>query len=93
MSGLEVFAWGCFGGLGGEGIGWIEAARKNPTPLYLKTPFYWFAAIVLGLIGGFLVLAYSRDDPIKSCILCINIGASAPLIIRALASGVKKGEY
>ena len=85
MTSFEVFLWGLFGGLAGEGLGWIEAARSRGVPQYVKRWFYWFAALVLGTIGGLLALAYFKSEPSHSAILYVNIGASAPLIIKGLA--------
>jgi hypothetical protein len=85
MSMFEVFLWGLFGGLAGEGLGWIELARSKELPEYVKKKFYWFAALVLGVVGGLLALAYFKSEPGHSAILYVNIGASAPLIVRGFA--------
>ncbi len=63
----------------------------------LKDFFYWFPFIVSPILGGFLAFAYSYpNDPLKP-LVAVNIGVSAPLILRSMANinpfdrGIKPG--
>jgi len=53
--------------------------------------FYWLPFIVAPLVGGFVCWAYSASDYEIKPILGIQLGASAPLILRAMASAIPKG--
>jgi hypothetical protein len=53
-------------------------------PDYLKSGFYWGVVVVMSAIGAGLVWLY-EDSGIKLApFLALNIGASAPLILRQL---------
>lgn len=48
----------------------------------------------MAALGGVLVLVYqASDDVVLSHILAFNIGASAPLILEKLVSGVPRIEH
>ena len=54
----------------------------------LKDFFYWLPFLILPLVGGFLAYAYANSGTVLTPILAINIGASAPLILKSLASTI-----
>ena len=55
-------------------------------PRYGKVGF-WTVRFMIAIAGGFLAYIQGvRNAPL----LAINVGASAPLLIRALGSGIKK---
>ena len=84
MSGIEAFSWGLFGGFIAEALTWYKD-RRNPTTA-LPWRKYWFTTVIMIFIGGGLVLMYLRSGAGLNPILCVNIGATAPLIIAALSS-------
>jgi len=84
VSGIGAFWWGLFGGIIAEALTWYKD-RLNPTTA-LPWRKYWAATIIMILIGGGLVLMYQQSGAGLNPILCVNIGASAPLIIAALTS-------
>ena len=54
-----------------------------PMPLHFRKPGFWVVRSLLAILAGILVCAYGiKDNPI----LAINVGASAPLILRALGT-------
>ena len=57
----------------------------------LKDPIYWIPFIVNPLLGGFLTFVYvsTPQYDIKP-LLALQIGASAPLILRAMASAIPR---
>lgn len=63
--------------------------RKVPAdlrPPWIRTWFYWICSIAMMLCGGGLVVFYIISPDVQvSPLLGLNIGASAPLIIGALA--------
>ena len=81
-----VFFFGFVGGLAGEFINVYELRRSAPQelPKYLKSGFYWFISILMACAGGGLATLYGVDE--MQALLVINIGASAPLIIRSFAT-------
>ena len=80
-----VLALGFFGGLIGEFVGIYdlrERAREE-WPTYYKRVSFWGLTLAMALIGGILAAAYD-DSKELSAIVAINIGASAPVILRQL---------
>lgn len=82
-----VFLVGCLGGALGDVLGIVEA-RKTGAPSYLRSFFYWVCLVLLALIGGGLTALYGVDN--VKAVLAVNIGASAPLIIKSLASAAPR---
>jgi len=80
-----VFLFGCLGGTLAEIVGWFELRTAKPEdfPDYVKYWYYWFLTILMCIIGGFLATAYGTEN--VKVILALNIGASAPLILKGLA--------
>ena len=56
-------------------------------PGYTKNFFYWLCVLGMALAGGFLSVLYGIVE--VQAFLVLNIGLSAPLILKALASGMK----
>jgi hypothetical protein len=85
---LTGFLFGCFGGLLAGLLGWFELRRHalQDLPQWFKSPFYWAVTFLMVIAGGGLVIAYIRSDIALKPILAINVGASAPLIVKTLAS-------
>ena len=61
--------------------------------------FYWLPFIVAPLVGAGLALAYIYPTDVLKPLVAINIGVSAPLILRSMASinpldkgGINPGE-
>jgi hypothetical protein len=79
---LVAFLWGAAGGVIAEGFKWFQLRDSANLPAYRASPFYWGVTLVMILIGGVLAIAYNAST---NPILAINIGISAPLIIKMLA--------
>jgi hypothetical protein len=88
MPTMQIFLWGAAGSLAVE-IARLYSAVERPQgcmPARFKTVAFWVVRAFLTAVGGALAVAYEA----QSAILAMNIGASAPLIISALASGPKR---
>ena len=85
---LLGFVYGFLGGLFAELLGLFELRRQDPKdlPQWLRSPFYWLVTLMMAGAGGLLVVIYIQSDISLKPILAVNVGASAPLIIRMLAS-------
>lgn len=84
MSGIEIFIWGMVGGVGAEMVGVFGIRRQNPNdfPYWINSPKYYIIAFIMVIIGAAVALAYYRSGFKLNPILAIQIGASAPLILR-----------
>lgn len=79
-----VFLFGVIGGALAEVLKWWQLREVPNPPAYLKSVFYWVITLIMALIGGVLALAYNVDA--SKPLLAINIGVSAPMILKGLAS-------
>ncbi len=79
-----AFVFGIIGGIMAEALKWYQL-RESPTPPpYLKSVMYWVITVIMALIGG--VLAMIENPPAAQWVLALNIGISAPLILKGLAA-------
>ncbi len=80
-----VFAF--FGALAIQLLSLLELknVKKTERPDF-KDIFYWLPFIVGPIIGGGLALAYIYPGDALKPLVAINVGVSAPLILRSMAS-------
>lgn len=81
---LAIFVVGCLGGIVAEIGRWYELRTSPNLPDYARHWLYWIITMAMVLAGGFLAVVYGTDA--KNSILVVNIGLSAPLIIKGLAA-------
>ena len=89
---IEGFLYGVFGGGLAELLGLFRLRHEAPGafPVWIKSIFYWIITALMILAGGGLVVVYIKSKFTLNALLAVNIGASAPLIIGALASQVPR---
>jgi hypothetical protein len=85
----SVFFVGFLGGWLGELLALWEL-RHDPSslPKYLGSPYYWIMNVVMACLGGGLATLYGYKE--VSAMLVVNIGASAPLILKSLATNAPR---
>ena len=89
-SSWTVFIVGFAGGFLADLLALYELRHIDPAslPTYIKSKFYWVMNIVMACLGGGLALLYGFKD--VNALLVVNIGASAPLIIKSLATNAPR---
>jgi hypothetical protein len=83
----QVFGVGFFGGLLGDFVLIWESRTNAAAPNYTRSFFYWVCVLGMAVAGGFLSTLYGIVE--VQAFLALNIGLSAPLILKTLASGTK----
>jgi len=87
MSLLQTFLWGFGGSIAVEIVNVYQVYQQELPkfpPRYTK-PLFWLIRFLLAVVAGGLAIGYDIKNPI----LAANIGAATPLIIQALAQGIK----
>jgi hypothetical protein len=79
-----VFGLGVLGGILAEIIKWYQLRELPAPPEYLKSWFYWAVTAFMALGGGVLAVIQNIDS--TKPLLALNIGISAPLILKGLAA-------
>lgn len=77
-----IFGYGFVGGVLAELLKWYQLRESATPPAYLNSARYWILTVLMTLAGGLLAAVQNASTPL----LAINIGISAPLILKALAA-------
>jgi|GEM_PF-908610 hypothetical protein len=78
------FLYGVIGGGLGELLKWYSLRESPNLPTYIRSPFYWIVTGIMILAGGGLVLIQGVQP--NNPWLAINVGITAPLILKGFAS-------
>ena len=83
------------GACGGLLVKLVELAELRGVPRperpSLRDPIYWIPVALWPAAGALLVYAYTAEVPGMSRLLALNLGVSAPLIIRTMAGALPPG--
>ena len=80
------FLYGVIGGILGELLKWYALRESANLPTYLRSTFYWAITVIMVLAGGGLALIQGVDP--NNPWLGINVGITAPLILKGFASAI-----
>lgn len=87
ISNLSAPVW--FATAGAFAIKLLELAELHKLPAVerpdLKDWVYWLPFLILPILGGGLAHVYISSNTTLSPILAVNVGVSAPLMLRAMA--------
>jgi hypothetical protein len=83
---IGIFCWGAFGSLAVELVAVLTSVRSaGGLPNYYYTWSFWTVRLLVMLLAGGVAVANDVSTPH----LAIQVGAGAPLIIQALARGMR----
>lgn len=91
MNDAPIVLFGVAGGMAAELLKWYGRREElhRGVPDFAKSWSYWVVTFAMVAAGGLLVYAHQASGTITlSPILALNIGASAPLLLGALAKQV-----
>ena len=92
MEYLEPIGWGLAGGVLSELIRIFDVRHQAPKdwPFWMRLRSYWIITAGMVIAGGLLVYLHQRSGASfqQNAWLAVNIGASAPLLLRQLSAGV-----
>lgn len=81
---LRVFALGALGGILVELVRWWKLREATEFPVYAKKWGYWAITLLMIAAGGITATLYGLDT--SNAAALVNIGASTPAILGALAA-------
>ncbi len=87
MTPHQTFLWGLGGSLSIEIVLMYEYYQSDPIKLpdrYRRLGF-WIVRLLLAVVAGALAVVEGANTPV----VAINVGASAPLLLRALSTGLE----
>lgn len=86
----SAFAYASLGGLAINILRWLEHAQipRLQRPETFKDPLYSAQFLLLPVIGGFVGYLYTVSGTALNPLLAVNVGVSAPLILKAMATAV-----
>lgn len=87
MGGWETFGFGCLGVLLLNCVQYLEISRipQVERPIDFGQKPYWFDFFARPVIGGVLAWVYWYIGEPIGPLVAMNIGVSAPLILKAMA--------
>jgi hypothetical protein len=78
-----TFALACLGGALAELLKWYKLRESPRLPQYARRPLYWALTFLMIAAGGAVAVLYGTES--HNAILVLQIGLSAPLVLRMLA--------
>ena len=92
MTEISAFLFGCLGGFLINIVRLAELANvpEIERPKTFSDPLYTFAFFALPIVGGALAYIYQADGILLKPLLAVNIGISAPLMLKTFAASVPK---
>ncbi len=89
---MAVFWYGFFGGMAVNVLRLTEIGqlRKVDRPQTFSDWMYCVQFVFLPLLGGFIAHAYNSSGSPLTPILAINVGASAPAILKTMAGAIPR---
>ena len=88
----SIICIAAFGGLSVNLLNLAEAAHlpSDRRPDF-SDPLYWLAFPIGALLGAFVGYVYLASGFDIKPVLAVHLGASSPLVLRAMASAIPKG--
>ncbi len=92
MDGFTTFVFGTLGGLLINVVRLAELSRlpRIERPPTFSDPLWVFQFFALPLVGGVLAFVYHAEGVTLKPLLAMNIGVSAPLILKTAAAVIPK---
>lgn len=80
--------FGAFGGVAGALIGLLDLREPELISARLKSPGLWLSLAIQAMLAGMVVAAYQMSGFKLNPVLCLNVGAATPAILRGFLSQV-----
>ena len=78
--------FGAFGGVAGALIGLLDLREPELLAARMKSPGLWLSLAIQAVLAAMVVAAYQMSGFTLNPVLCINVGAATPSILRGAIS-------
>lgn len=85
---VEGLIFGGFGGVAGALIGLLDLREPELVAARLTSPGLWLSLGIQAVLAAMVVSAYQLSGFKLNPILCLNVGAATPAILRGFLSQV-----
>jgi len=80
--------FGAFGGVAGALIGLLDLREPELLAARIKSPGLWVSLAIQATLAGTVVAAYQMSGFRLNPVLCLNVGAATPAILRGFIAQV-----
>ncbi len=89
VTAIDLFLWGCMGGIVDEVLHWGSLRRRAAFPTYVRKTRYWVITAALVAVGGVVALASGLSATLAATPLTALVtGFSAPALIKKLSKAL-----
>lgn len=81
-------AFGAFGGVAGAFLAVVDARQPELVAVRLRCPGLWISLSIQAAVAAMMVAAYQASGFELNAVLCVNVGAASPAILRGFMSRV-----
>jgi hypothetical protein len=85
---MPGFLFGAFGGVAGALLALIDEREPEGITNRLRCPGLWIALLIQATLSAMIVAAYQASGFKLNALLCVNVGAATPAILRGILSQV-----
>lgn len=85
---IPGIVFGAFGGVAGAFLAVIDGGEPQAVAVRLRCPGLWISLLIQATLAAMIVAAYQASGFKLNAVLCINVGAATPAILRGFMSRV-----
>jgi hypothetical protein len=85
---IPGIVFGAFGGVAGAFLGVIDGREPELVAVRLRCPGLWISLFIQATLAATIVAAYQASGFKLNAVLCINVGAASPAILRGFVSRI-----
>lgn len=85
---IPAIVFGAFGGVAGALLSIIDDREPQLIAARLRCPGLWISLFIQAALAAMIVAAYQASGFKLNAVLCVNVGAATPAILRGFVSRI-----